>query len=128
MTILTLLIGGALSVGAARADYVLIAQAGAPPGPQSNQMKTEMHGRVVQGQQNKAREAYKRGDIQSLSIIRRSVTTTYRGRIISTQFLESPKSQVRYVYMFRLLGKDGKVMVIHVNAKNSNVIQVKGKR
>ncbi len=128
MTIFTLLIGGALSVGAAKADYVLIVQAGAPPSPQSNQMKTEMHGRVVQGQQNQAREAYKRGDIQSLSIIRRSVTTTYRGRIISTQFVDRPKSQVRYVYMFRVLGKDGKVMVIHVNAKNSNVIQVKGKR
>ncbi|MEE8306951.1 MAG: hypothetical protein V3R81_06770, partial [Gammaproteobacteria bacterium] len=68
------------------------------------------------------------GDIQSLSIIRRSVTTTYRGRIISTQFVDRPKSQVRYVYMFRVLGKDGEVMVVHVNAKNSNIIRVKGKR
>jgi hypothetical protein len=133
LMILTLLAGGAASVGDAQADPVRarhpqFAQAGAPPSPQSSQMKTEVHVRVVQGQQSQAREAYKRGEIQSLSIIRRSVTTTYKGRIISTQFVEQPKARVRYVYMFRVLGKDGEVVVIHVNAKNSNVITVKGPR
>jgi len=126
--VLTLLAGGAISVGEARAQHIRMAQAGVPPGPQSIQMKTEVHVRVVKGQQNQAREAYKRGEIQSLSIIRRSVTTTYQGRIISTQFVEQPRARVRYVYMFRVLGADGKVMVVHVNAKNSNIIRVKGKR
>ncbi len=132
LMVLTLLAGGAISVGQARAQHVRMAQAGVPPGPpsgtQSIQMKTEVHVRVVKGQQNQAREAYKRGEIQSLSIIRRSVTTTYQGRIISTQFVEQPQARVRYVYMFRVLGADGKVMVVHVNAKNSNIIRVKGKR
>ena len=99
-----------------------------PPRPPAPHVKTEMHVRIVKGQQNKAREAYQRGEIQSLSIIRRQVITTHQGRIISTQFVERPSAPVRYIYTFRVLGPDGKVSVVHVNAENARIIQFRGKR
>jgi uncharacterized membrane protein YkoI len=33
---------------------------------------------------------------------------------------------VPYLYTFRVLGKDGQVMVVHVDARNANIIRVKG--
>ena len=88
----------------------------------------QIHVRMAKRQQNQARAAYRRGEIQSFATIRRSVISTYQGRIIGTQFVERPKAPVRYVYMFRVLGPDGKVTVVHVNAKNANIIQVRGTR
>jgi len=86
----------------------------------------KIHIRVHKAPQNLAREAYQRGDIKSLSVIRRRVSKSYDGRIIATKFVERPAAPVRYIYMFRVLGEDGKVMIVHVDAKNANILQVRG--
>ena len=116
------------------ANTVLVGQAFAQPvaahrhvAP-TTQVNVRAHVRMAKGQQNQAREAYKRGEIQSLAIIRRNVITTYQGRIISTKFVEHRSSSVPFIYTFRVLGKDGKVMVVQVDARNAKIIQVRGKR
>jgi uncharacterized membrane protein YkoI len=111
-----------------------LADAFAQPGPAApharmapaGQVRADMQMRMTTRQQNQAREAYKRGEIKSLAVIRRNVITTYNGRIISTQYVERRKAPVPYLYTFRVLGKDGQVMVVHVDARNANIIRVKG--
>ena len=49
------------------------------------------------------------------------------GKVISTQFVQHSQGKVRYVYKFRILSPDGTVRVVHVNAQNANIINVKGK-
>ena len=113
-------------------------QAQAEPGPPGAHAKgnghakgnvrvtREIHIRVHKAPQNVAREAYQRGDIKSLSVIRRQVGKSYDGRIIATKFVDRPTAPVRYIYMFRVLGEDGNVMIVHVDAKNANILQVRG--
>ena len=86
-----------------------------------------VHIQMAQQQQHQAREAYKRGEIKSFSVIRQRVITTYDGKVISTQFVQHSQGKVRYVYKFRILSPDGTVRVVHVNAQNANIINVKGK-
>ena len=105
----------------------LAAHPGAYVRPEGH-VAARVHVQIAQQQQHRAREAYKKGEIQSLSVIRHRVIKTYNGNIISTQFVEVPQGNVRYVYKFRVLAPDGTVMVVHVNAQNANIIHVKGTR
>jgi uncharacterized membrane protein YkoI len=117
------------------AGGIFAPQAQAEPGPPGAtnahakgtvRVTREIHIRVHKAPQNLAREAYQRGDIKSLSVIRRQVGKSYDGRIIATKFVDRPAAPVRYIYMFRVLGEDGNVMIVHVDAKNANILQVRG--
>ena len=95
--------------------------------PANAQVVPRVHIQMAQQQQHQAREAYKRGEIKSFSVIRQRVVKTYDGKVISTQFVQHSQGKVRYVYKFRILSPDGTVRVVHVNAQNANIINVKGK-
>lgn len=124
---LCLLVGGAFVAPIAQAEPGRMVAPKIHRAPTA-QVNVQVHVRMAKRQQNQARAAYRRGEIQSFATIRRSVMNTYQGRIIGTKFVERPKAPIRYVYMFRVLGPDGKVSVVHVNAKNANIIQVRGTR
>ncbi len=79
-------------------------------------------------EQEAAREAYRRGEIKSLSVIRRTVITSYKGRIISTRFQQVYDGRTRYYYNFRVLSSNGEMMQVRVNARNARIIKVTGER
>lgn len=77
-------------------------------------------------EQERARQAYERGEIKSLAEIMRSVRQQVRGRIISTQFRATNGGRTVYIYTFGVLSDDGNLVKIDVDASNSVVIQVRG--
>ncbi len=76
-------------------------------------------------EQNRAREAYQRGEIMSLAEIRRQVLQRFNGQIIDTEF-HSPNNGGTYVYQFKIMSGDGGIMEITVRATDSQVIQIRG--
>lgn len=79
-------------------------------------------------QQDRARDAYRKGEIMSLSEIRRNVHQNFEGEIIGTQFRAPSGPDKPYVYKFRVLSPEGNVTTIDVDARTSQVIKVRGKR
>lgn len=78
-------------------------------------------------EQDKARDAYQRGEIMSLSEIRRNVHRDFEGEIIGTKFRSPSGREERYIYKFRVLSPDGNVIRVDVDARTSRVLRVKGK-
>jgi len=78
-------------------------------------------------EQDKARDAYQRGEIMSLSEIRRHVQSNFEGEIIGTKFRPPSGREERYIYKFRVLSPEGNVIRVDVDARTSRVVQVKGK-
>jgi len=77
---------------------------------------------------DKARDALRSGRIVSLGVIRRSVRQNFKGRILDVRLIE-PRQQGRpYMYDLKLLQKDGKLVFIRVNARNGQIINVKGRK
>lgn len=79
-------------------------------------------------QQDRARDAYRKGEIMSLSEIRRNVHQNFEGEIIGTQFRATKGGDRRYVYKFKVLSPQGDVTTIDVDARTSKVLKVRGKR
>lgn len=78
-------------------------------------------------EQDKARDAYQRGEIMSLSEIRRNVHRNFEGEIIGTKFRPPSGREELYIYKFRVLSPDGNVIRVDVDARTSRVLRVKGK-
>ena len=83
---------------------------------------------VADSQQERARAAYSKGEIMSLSDIRRNVHRDFEGEIIGTQFRATNGGEGRYIYKFRVLSPEGNVTTIDVDARTSRVLEVQGKR
>ncbi|MFN3231658.1 MAG: PepSY domain-containing protein [Alphaproteobacteria bacterium] len=78
-------------------------------------------------EQNSAREAYQRGEILSLSVIRRNVLQRFNGQIISTRF-QGPNNGGTYIYEFEIMSGDGGITEITVRATDAQVIRIRGRR
>lgn len=83
---------------------------------------------LADSEQDRARDAYRKGEIMSLSEIRRNVHQNFDGEIIGTQFRAPGGGDKRYIYKFRVLSPEGNVTTIDVDARTSRVITVRGKR
>lgn len=72
-------------------------------------------------EQDNARQAVESGEIRSLKDILRGVRGQVDGQVLDTQLQESGG---RYVYRVKVLGNDGRVRVLMVDARSGRILQV----
>ncbi|NOZ41933.1 MAG: hypothetical protein GXP02_02015 [Alphaproteobacteria bacterium] len=75
---------------------------------------------------NKARKALRSGRIVSLSVIRRRIRQSFPGKIVDVRLQEPRGENRRYIYIVKLLRKDGRLLVLRINAANARIISVRG--
>lgn len=75
---------------------------------------------------DRARDAMKSGRIVSLSVIRQQIRQSFPGKIIDVRLLEPKKKNKPYLYMVKVLRKDGKLLMVKVNAATAEIVGVKG--
>jgi len=78
--------------------------------------------------QDKAREAMRSGHIVSLSVIRKQVRQSFPGKIIDVRLLEPKNKKLPYIYRVKVLRKDGKLLMLNLNAATAKIVGVKGNR
>jgi len=78
--------------------------------------------------QDKAREAMKSGRIVSLSVIRKQVQKNFPGKIIDVRLFEPKNKNLPYIYRVKVLRKDGKLLILNLNAATAQIVGVKGNR
>ena len=66
------------------------------------------------------------GDILSLSVIRKEVMDKHRGRVVDVRLLVPKREGLNYLYDVKVLTKSGKLLSIIVDAKNAQILDVKG--
>lgn len=76
--------------------------------------------------QDKAREAMRLGHIVSLSVIRKQVRQSFPGKIIDVRLLEPKNKKLPYIYRVKVLRKDGKLLIVNLNAATARIVGVKG--
>lgn len=74
--------------------------------------------------QNRARDAVRRGQILSLEDVTRRVQTRYPGRLLDVRLDESGRQPV---YHLKMLTRDGRVMLLAVDARTAQVLGVAGR-
>lgn len=74
---------------------------------------------------DRTRSAVKSGEILSLSDIRGRVTKEYPGRIVNVELYERGRDMI---YEVRVLTGEGDVLSVHMDARQGNVLSVRGKR
>ena len=75
---------------------------------------------------DQARDALRSGNIVSLSVIRKAVSSQYPGRIVDVRLLVPKREGINYLYDVRVLTESGKLLSVKVDAKSAKVIDVKG--
>jgi len=75
---------------------------------------------------DQARDAVRSGNILSLSVIRKTVQSKYPGKIVDVRLLVPKREGINYLYDVRVLTNEGKLLSVKVDAKNANIIDVKG--
>ncbi len=75
---------------------------------------------------DQARDALRSGNIVSLSIIRKAVSSRYPGRIVDVRLLVPKREGINYLYDVRVLTESGKLLSVKVDAKSAKIIDVKG--
>ncbi|MDG1708201.1 MAG: hypothetical protein P8H03_05530 [Emcibacteraceae bacterium] len=75
---------------------------------------------------DQARDAVRSGNILSLSVIRKTVQSKYPGKIVDVRLLVPKREGINYLYDVRVLTNGGKLLSVKVDAKNANIIDVKG--
>ncbi|WP_339863639.1 hypothetical protein [Paremcibacter congregatus] len=75
---------------------------------------------------DRARDALQSGRIVSLSVIRSKIRQSFPGKIIDVRLLEPKKKSRPYLYMVKVLRKDGKLLMVKVNAATAEIVGVKG--
>ena len=83
---------------------------------------------VLNYRHDKARDALKSGRIVSLSVIRKRIQQSFPGKIVDVRLIEPRKKNQPYIYMVKLLRKDGKLLELKINATSATIISVKGNR
>ncbi len=76
--------------------------------------------------QDRARDAMRSGRIVSLSVIRKRIRQSFPGRIVDVRLLEPKNKNLPYIYMVKVLRKDGKLLMLRINAANAKIVSVKG--
>jgi len=75
---------------------------------------------------NTARKALESGRIVSLSVIRGRIRQSFPGKIVDVRLLEPRGDNRPYIYVVKLLRKDGRLLLLRVNAANARIISVRG--
>ncbi len=75
---------------------------------------------------DKARDAMKSGRIVSLSVIRQRIQQSFPGKIVDVRLIEPKKNNRPYIYLVKVLRKDGRLLVVKINAANAEIVAVKG--
>ena len=75
------------------------------------------------GGRNRARDAYKRGEIVSLDRVMNVVQRRYRGRVLNVRLDDR-----RLIYHLRMLTRRGQVLKIAVDARSAEILSVRGGR
>jgi len=75
---------------------------------------------------DKARDALKSGHIVSLSVIRKRIKQSFPGKIVDVRLIDPKKKNQPYMYIVKLLRKDGKLLELKINATNATIVSVKG--
>ena len=75
------------------------------------------------GGRNRARDAYRRGEIVSLDRVMSVVQRRYRGRVLDVRLNER-----RLIYHLRMLTRRGQVLRIAVDARTAEILSVRGGR
>lgn len=75
---------------------------------------------------DQARDAVRSGNILSLSIIRKAVQSEYPGKIVDVRLLVPKREGINYLYDVRVLTETGKLLSVKIDAKNAQIIDVKG--
>ena len=78
--------------------------------------------------QNTAQKAFKSGHIVSLSMIRKRIRQSFPGKIIDVRLKQTNRGKQPYIYMVKLLRKDGTLLKLRLNASNAKIISVKGNK
>ncbi|MAU40548.1 MAG: hypothetical protein CMF31_02900 [Kordiimonas sp.] len=76
---------------------------------------------------DEVREAVRRGEIKSLSVIRQSVRGRFPGRILDARLLEAANAQRPMLYDVRVLTRNGRVLSVRVNAHTGQILTVHGR-
>ncbi len=76
--------------------------------------------------QDRARDAMRSGRIVSLSVIRKRIRQSFPGKIVDVRLLEPKNKNLPYIYMVKVLRKDGKLLMLRINAANAKIVSVKG--
>ena len=75
------------------------------------------------GGRDRARDAYRRGEIVSLDRVMNVVQRRYRGRVLDVRLDDR-----RYIYHLRMLTRRGRVLRIKVDARTAEILSVRGGR
>lgn len=78
--------------------------------------------------QDAARDAMRSGRIVSLSVIRRQVRQSFPGKIVDVRLQEPNRPNRPYIYVVKVLRKDGKLLFLNVNGTTAKIMSVKGSR
>jgi len=75
------------------------------------------------GGRNRARDAFRRGEIVSLDRVMNVVQRRYRGRVLNVRL-----DGRRLIYHLRMLTRRGRVLRIAVDARTADILSVRGER
>lgn len=75
---------------------------------------------------DQARDAVRSGNILSLSVIRKAVQSEHPGKIVDVRLLVPKREGINYLYDVRVLTDAGKLLSVKIDAKNAQIIDVKG--
>ena len=77
---------------------------------------------------DQAQEAVRSGKILSLSQIKQAVNKRYKGRVVDVALAPPRAPNLPYYYHIKLLQRDGRLLLIMVNAQNAQIARVRGGR
>ncbi|MGB5950172.1 MAG: PepSY domain-containing protein [Parvibaculum sp.] len=76
------------------------------------------------GDHDRAREARERGDIKPLEDILPGISRLYPGDIVK---VELEREDGRWIYEIKLIGKDGRLVKLDVDARSAEIIEAEGR-
>ncbi len=79
-------------------------------------------------EQDRARRAFEAGEVVGLAEVRARIRTTFEGRMLDFQLDERRANRrISWVYTVKVLTPRGNVIMIQLNAKTMEVLNVKGR-
>ncbi len=81
----------------------------------------------VASEHDRARDAVRAGQIQSLDRILARVQGQFRGRVIGVRLIKPGRNPRQWRYRVKLLTPQGRVLLVIVNARTGNVLGVRGR-
>ncbi len=83
---------------------------------------------AVAGEHDRPRSLYEAGEIVSYGQILDCVRRAYAGQVLATGLAESRRTghRVRWVYSVKLLTPQGNVLMLRLDAKTMDILEVRG--